>query len=171
MERVQAVIAHPDFKFYMKQNKELETQREFCGHRWEHAVDVGRILYILYLEGQNSEDFSLPDELIGVQVREFIYAAGLLHDIGRWKQYQDPSKDHAVEGAILAGPILKEAGFSSEERRIIVSAIQEHRNPQARGLGKMLYQADKLSRHCFLCKARSRCYKVDSMETAGGIVY
>lgn len=171
MERVQAVMAHPDFKCYMKRNEELETQRDFCRHGWEHAVDVARILYILYLEEHSSKDFPLPDDLDTIQAREFIYAAGLLHDIGRWKQYQDPSKDHAVEGAILAGPILKDAGFSLEETRLIVSAIRKHRNPQATGLGKMLYRADKLSRHCFQCKAHDRCYKVDSMETAGGIVY
>ena len=169
MERVRAIMSHPDFERYISLNKELEAHREFCCHQMEHALDVARIYYILYLESRNN-----TPGLEGLdinQAKEIIYATSLLHDIGRRSQYQNKALDHAREGAALAEPILKEAGFNEKEIEIILDAIGEHRNPHTVGLGKILYRADKLSRNCAQCKAREKCYKLSEMEAKNGLVY
>lgn len=171
MERLKAILAHPDFELYMARNEELEQDREFCGHRMEHAIDVARIFYILYLEQGRTGDFTGLEDMEPEQERELIYTTALLHDIGRWKQYMEKNLDHAVEGAALARPILQDTGFSPKESKIIINAIRDHRNPGATGLGKILFRSDKLSRNCAKCAARDRCYKFKFMETADGIVY
>jgi uncharacterized protein len=135
----------------------------------EHAIDVARIYYILYLESK--KNFSGLEELNFNQAKEIIYATGLLHDVGRWIQYQNKALDHAQESAVLAGPILKEAGFNEKEIEFILEAIRKHRDPHTFGLGKLLYRADKLSRNCIQCKVRDKCYKLSEMEAKDGLVY
>jgi uncharacterized protein len=171
MERVQAVLVHPDFETYLKFNEEQEVHREFCRHHLQHALDVARIYYILYLE--EGRDGALPEfrGLCMGQAKEIIYAAALLHDIGRWRQYLDQSLDHGLEGALLAKPILQDAGFKSGEIDIALEAIRSHRNPHAQGAGKLLYRADKLSRNCQKCAARAKCSKLAKMETRDSILY
>ena len=172
MERLQAVLSHPDFAAYLKLNEEQEVNREFCRHQLQHALDVARIYYILCLE--EGQDGSLLEELGSgsiSQARELIYATAILHDIGRWKQYLNPDLDHAQEGAILAEPILQDAGFNQDEIKVGLAAIRAHRNPHARGLGKLLYRADKLSRNCKKCQARNKCYKLTDMESGESILY
>ncbi|MEN3005817.1 HD domain-containing protein [Dehalobacterium formicoaceticum] len=171
MERVQRVLSHPDFDAYMFLNKQQETGREFCCHQLEHALDVARIFYILCLEGDRTG--SLPDlkELSGQETKELVYAIALLHDIGRWKQYLDRSLDHASEGAVLARPILQDAGFNDREIDLALKAIAAHRDSQAPGLGSFLYRADKLSRNCHHCPAQDKCYKFNRMETRDKLLY
>jgi uncharacterized protein len=172
MERLQAVLSHPDFEVYLKLNEEQEVNREFCGHQLQHALDVARICYILCLE--EGQDSILLEKLGSgsiSQARELIYAAALLHDIGRWKQYLNPGLDHAQEGAILAKPILQDAGFNQDEIKVGLAAIRAHRNSQAGGLGRLLYRADKLSRNCIKCGVRLKCKKLAEMETADSIIY
>lgn len=171
MDRVQAILKHPDFEAYMLLNEKQEINREFCCHQFQHAADVARICYILYLEqGKNIDIEELKNKDL-TRVKELIYAMGFLHDIGRWREYQDNALDHAIEGAKLAPPILEDAGFAPEEIETAVKAIGEHRNSQATGLGGVLYRADKLSRNCSKCRARDKCYKLHKMETAEGLIY
>jgi len=47
------------------------------------------------------------------------YSAGLLHDIGRWKEYQGEG-DHAGHSAALAESILERAGFKPSEQKLIL---------------------------------------------------
>ncbi|MBP5197982.1 MAG: HD domain-containing protein [Lachnospiraceae bacterium] len=96
---------------------------------------------------------------------EWIYAAGLLHDIGRGKEYADgtPHDEASVE---IARVILKESGFKAYERLIILNAIRHHRNKgpkpklliREKSLRSVLNKADKLSRKCYECKAADLCY-------------
>ena len=91
--------------------------------------------------------------------QELIYAAALLHDCGRWRQYEDGTP-HEKASAQIAPQILVECGFAEEERESILAAIRGHRNPksaEAAGLTGLLYRADKLSRSCFSCKAKAEC--------------
>lgn len=171
MQRVQAILSHPDFEAYMMLNEQQEINREFCCHQLQHALDVARIYYILYLEADRDGELPEFKNMSKEQEKELIYAVALLHDIGRWKQYLDHTLDHAEEGAILAKPILQDAGYSLFEIDIAVEAIRAHRNPRAKGAGKILYRADKLSRNCLKCRARDKCNKLDSMETGERILY
>lgn len=124
-----------------------EEDRIFCGHSIEHLLDVARLTYIFNLEQQAGLD------------KEMIYAAALLHDIGRGRQYTDGTPHH-LAGEGLAESILKACSFSAEEQQVILQAIASHRNEAAsKGnlLAELLYRADKQSRNCFACGAADEC--------------
>lgn len=81
----------------------LEADRRFCRHGMQHLIDTARLAYLFALE--SSAD--LP--------KDVIYAAALLHDIGRAEQYRNGTP-HDVAGCAAAEPILAECGFAEEER-------------------------------------------------------
>ena len=147
MDRLNAIVNHPLWKENMEQIRQLEKTRIFCGHDLPHLMDVARLAYIEDLEKQ-----------LGIS-RESIYAAALLHDIGRAEQYTR-GIDHDVAGVRLAEVILRDCDFSEEERRQIISAISGHRDRTSalrQDLGGILYRADKASRQCLFCQAQAQC--------------
>ena len=112
-----------------------------------HFLDVARIAQLLNLE-----------EAVGLS-KEMIYAAALLHDIGRHLQYREGTP-HEQASALLAPQILKECGFTESESAEILEAIRQHRNAgirEERNLSGLIYRADKLSRSCFACPAEPQC--------------
>lgn len=147
MERVNRICAHPVWKEQIAQLKELEKDRVFCKHGIEHLLDVARIAYIQNLEnGCNIE-------------KELIYAAALLHDIGRSQQYT-LGIPHEKAGSVLAERILEECGFCLQEQEKILTAISSHRAEQdsnKKNLSQLLYWADKKSRMCGFCPAFKEC--------------
>ncbi len=146
MERITKILRHQKYIQYLKKNQEAEKERFFCCHDLGHAVDVARVAYILVLE----EQLDIP--------KCIVYAAALLHDIGRWKEYAD-GVDHATESALLAEDILRDIGFDNEERTMIVKAIREHRQEgnQSTNFSRVLYQSDKISRPCMECSVIEQC--------------
>ena len=147
MERIQKIITHPLYKEYAGKIKEWEKDRQFCKHDYVHFLNVARLAMIIKLK----EQIDISEELI--------YAAALLHDIGRHIQYET-GNDHAVASGRLAPPILKAAGYSERETDIIVEAIINHRNEKAKeekNLKGLLYRADKLSRECYFCEVSELC--------------
>lgn len=173
MTRVEAILANPAYTAYVAQNAEKEVARKFCRHGFQHLIDVARITYILMLENSDIEKFMVQNDLNRRMARESIYAAGLLHDIGRWKEYETGA-DHAVISAELAVDILAAAGFSRAESGLITAAIAEHRrrNENMSFLGRYLFEADKLSRGCSRCEAAGECYKFEEMEAIRkGLIY
>ncbi len=164
MERVGLIITHHSYLEYLYQNEAAEKERIFCGHNFDHLLTVARLTCLLLLEEGNS--------LIS---REMAYAAALLHDIGRWQEYSS-CVDHAESSAVLAGPILADAGFSIEEAALIVKAIRQHRldenadihrSPLSRALNK----ADRYARLCFRCDACDRCNKREKMPHKHDLKY
>ncbi|WIV13361.1 HD domain-containing protein [Proteiniborus sp. MB09-C3] len=152
MKRVNCILEDDDFLSYIAKNKELEQDRMFCHHDINHLLDVCRIAWILNLE----ENLSIP--------KETVYASGLLHDIGRWVEYET-GKDHAIASGELADSILTRCGFLNDEKANILRAIISHRNKEHRAdLSRILYRADKLSRPCFHCDAKSRCKRFQKGE-------
>lgn len=148
MARVQRILAHSDYKTYIKKIAKHEKSRKFCGHDMVHFMDVARIAMIL-----NLEQMEAPLD------KETIYAAALLHDIGRFVQYEDGT-DHAKASAKLAPAILKDCGFTPDEAAVIVEAIGNHRNKEIKDdadLNGLLYRADKLSRPCYGCLMQDEC--------------
>lgn len=147
MERAGKIWNHSDFKACLLKIEELEEDRIFCGHDRNHLLDVARIAYIENLERN-----------LGID-KELIYAAALLHDIGRHLQYLKGIPHH--EGGVqVAGPILKDCGFSEQETEKILEAISGHRDKnisKRADLSGLLYRADKKSRCCFSCKAEAEC--------------
>lgn len=147
MERINRILACSDYQKYLNQNDLAEAKRRFCHHNMSHFLDVARIACILNKE----EDYE--------QSREVIYAAALLHDIGRWKQYEDGTP-HEIASTELAPEILSESGFDGGESSVILEAIKNHRNPlvkEEKSLSGLLYRADKLSRPCFACQMEKEC--------------
>lgn len=146
MKRVNQIIQHEIFIRELKKLTRLERDRIYCRHDIDHLLSVARVAYITALEKK-----------ISVQ-KDMIYAAALLHDIGRASQYETGiPHDHA--GARIAEMILKDCGFDEKEREEILEAIGNHRLKNAEGtaLSKLIYTADKKSRACFACKVQSSC--------------
>lgn len=148
MERIDKILNHDLFYVYLKEIKRLEeTKREFCVHDLTHFLDVARVAMILNLE----DNLNIS--------RELIYAAALLHDIGKHMEYKE-GIPHEQASAVLAPQILKDCGFEEAEVRLIIQAIAGHRSEhvaEAPNLSGILYRADKLSRLCFNCDAQEDC--------------
>ncbi len=147
MDRVERILADAFYRKQIKKIYESEYDREYCRHGFGHAVSVARIAYILALEEK------LPLE------KDVIYGTALLHDIGRYTKYEETMSHHEA-GAVCAREILERAGYTEEEIPEMCDAIRAHKDPGGRRntLEGVLYRADKLSRNCFLCDARSECY-------------
>lgn len=147
MERIDKILNHDLFKYYVSENEKEEQGRLFCHHDMGHFLDVARIGRILNLE-----------EKAGLSL-DVIYAAALLHDIGRHVQYRD-NTPHEQASAMLAPGILKECGYTEAEQEEILFAIASHRDEEQAGkrpLAAILYRADKLSRPCFCCRQEQNC--------------
>lgn len=155
--RLSYICNHPLYVSSYEKLKELEKDRVFCRHQISHLLDVARIAYILNLE-------------MGLNIRqELIYAAALLHDIGKSRQYEE-GIPHETAGAQTAKQILEDMPpdliFSEDERREIITAIKGHRkirgNPAP--LEFLLYKGDKMSRPCFACPAEHECNWNNTMK-------
>lgn len=148
--RLSFIRRHPLYVTYEQRLKELEQSRIFCRHQTEHLLDVARIAYILNLK-----------EGLGF-CQDLIYAAALLHDIGKSLQYEEGTP-HELAGAGLAEQILSDMppdiAFTEEEQAQILTAIRGHRRMRSKAepLESLLYRGDKLSRPCFACPARPQC--------------
>ena len=121
----------------LKKEFDLNQSEYHFGTVWEHSLA--------------SLDLLPPESEIRL--------AALLHDIGRWKQYEDGTP-HEKASALFAPEILAESGFTKEESEQILSAILNHRNAaigQDETLDSILYRADKMSRSCFCCEAEREC--------------
>lgn len=152
MERFNAILLDESFKAHVARIEERERIRIFCRHDLAHFLDVARIAYILSLE----EDLQIGKELI--------YTAGILHDLGRWVEY-DTGADHALVSGDIAKGFLDRFGYSPEEQDLILSAIGNHRSKASdRPFDALFYRADKLSRPCIFCPAKPQCKKFQQGE-------
>lgn len=145
MNNIDKILNDRLYKESLEKLKLYEKDREFCNHTIEHFMDVARIAYIMALE-----------ENIDVS-KEIIYAIGLLHDIGRVKQYED-GIDHDLASVEMSKIILSKTEFDEEEINIILNGVAKHRSKSDNKLEEIIYKADKLSRQCFNCKAEKECY-------------
>jgi len=146
LNKVNSILNSEKFKEHLNRNKENEKERKFCIHDLQHFIDVGRIAYIMTLENNLKID------------KEIVYATALLHDIGRWMQYEK-GIPHEIASYELALDILMECGFNEKERSIILNAILNHRqkNNKKGTFQHIFYLSDKLSRNCFNCKVVDEC--------------
>lgn len=148
MARVHRIQCHPLFQALLQKLQDAEKDRRFCRHTMEHFLDAARLMYIYALED-------------GAALRkDVIYAAALLHDIGRYEQLTGGTP-HDIAGARLAGAIMQDCGFTADEIHCVQNAILEHRTQEGaagtEALSVYLYRADKQSRLCFACPAQAAC--------------
>lgn len=148
---LEAIRRHPLFQEWYQRLEQAEQNRTFCRHQMNHLLDVARIAYIQNLE--QGMGFS----------RELIYAAALLHDIGKARQYE-AGIPHEIASAEIAEVILRDVsgtgnGFTTEEQDQILAAIRSHRKyrEEMSVFEKLLYTSDKKSRQCFACPAEKEC--------------
>lgn len=150
MKRVNAILVHPLFQKCYRRLEILEQDRKFCRHQMSHLMDVARIAYITCLE-QN----------LGIE-KDVIYGAAILHDIGKYAQYEE-GIPHEISGEKIASEILNslpgDCVYSEEEKRMILTGIRGHRRlrDHAEPLERLLYTSDKASRMCFACPEQSKC--------------
>jgi len=159
MEKIKKIIRHHDFIMHLSNINRCEQTREFCKHGIEHVLAVARIAWTLVLEAQKV----VPIAAVG-GIKEKVYAASLLHDIGRAVEYTT-GEPHEVASARLAQPILQACGFNDVAIQEIIKAIVSHRDKKVLqnkdSLEAVVYQADKLSRNCFICSAQHMCHRKD----------
>ena len=147
LQRVNAICRHSLWQTSRKRIEELEQDRVFCSHDVIHFLDVARLAYIFNLE-----------ENLGIE-KEEIYTAALLHDVGRFVQYEDGTP-HQLAGLPFAKELMERYGYEEEEKARILRAIENHRNRAVReekSLTGIIYRADKMSRGCCGCKAEKEC--------------
>ncbi len=148
MKRVTSIYEDHRYQEYLQEIITLERERLFCPHNMEHFLAVARIATVMQEEQKLYID------------RSIIYAAALLHDIGRHIEYENGTP-HEEASAILAIPILETAGYHREEIELIVQAIREHGSTSvasANTLSGILYHADKASRPCYSCHMEKECH-------------
>ena len=145
MERINRILHHPVFLHHMRELERLEQARIFCRHDLEHLLSVARLMRI------RAQECDIPLSV------ELIYAAALLHDLGRVEQYLNAEPHHEA-GVRVSAPILSDCGFSDAESSQVLSAIYEHRSDGcADDLSALLQWADKKSRPCYACQASTEC--------------
>ncbi len=150
MRRVNAILNAQLYRRCYGRLEKLERERIFCCHQMPHLLDVARIAYILNIE-----------QKLGIE-KEVIYAAAILHDIGKAEQYERKTP-HEQSGEKIALEILDslpaDVAFPEEEKRMILTAIRGHRKlrENAEPLERLLYISDKASRMCFACPAEGEC--------------
>jgi uncharacterized protein len=177
MERINLLLSSSLYRDYLAKVEEKEKDRVFCKHGFSHSLDVARLCWIFILE--NGLDYA----------RDIVYAAALLHDLGRFLEDNAQAAQaapaaaanatstacHAVHSARLAGPILAEAGYSPHERKLITDAIAGHRKKEdevfVSELSRLLSKADKYSRLCGECPAAAACYKIGEMPQRNRLLY
>ena len=113
MKAIEDIRNHPLYVEAYKKLEQAEQERIFCCHQMEHLLDVARIAYIQSLEQK-------------LEIRkEVIYAAALLHDIGKYRQYTE-GIPHEKASAEIAEVILNELSenfFSETEKASILRAL------------------------------------------------
>ena len=113
MERIHKIQNHPVYKEEYRLLTEAEKERFFCRHTMEHFLDVARLMYIKNLEEQAGLD------------KELIYAAALLHDIGRYLQLTEgiphqQAGEHMTDPGAFPGvlpPVIQTASHGEQDKK------------------------------------------------------
>lgn len=156
MKYTERLLKNELFVQTQQEIKQHEEDRIYCHHELEHGLDVCRIAWILYLEQCLEKEASE----IKWQKDQF-YVTGLLHDIGRARQYA-AGEHHSIAGVKLAKEILAQIDYPAEWTEEALQIIGEHhgrekKNPDKERIGYYIERADHLSRNCFCCAAADTC--------------
>lgn len=146
MQKCSRILHNAEFRQLLSKIFEAENDRIYCRHGIEHLMDVARAAQILNLEC----NLGIP--------KDIVYGAALMHDIGRWAQYEGKTEHHTAS-AEAARKILPQCGYNSDEVCRIAEAILTHRKRplEIKTLADIIASADKDTRLCMLCPASDTC--------------
>lgn len=171
MKYSERVLKHPVFKKYISEIRTLEAERIYCCHELEHAIDVARLAWIYYLENKITDESQTlhllrPREFYGEwmdekeEIKDLIYTAALLHDIGRVDQYKT-GIHHSISGVAPAMQILQDIEAPEDWIKQIMDVVSEHSHgavsADKKNLEYYITRADHDCRLCFACEARESC--------------
>lgn len=143
--RGELILKNELFEEKIREIKDIEKDRVYCKHGLEHLLCVARIAELLAMEEGRGDK------------KEMIYAASLLHDIGRADEYKK-GVSHERAGGLLAEIILSECFFNKEEKEKIKEVVENHKKEGGENyLQELIHKADRLSRNCFSCEVRDSC--------------
>lgn len=145
LTRADTIMKNEKFIKAIRLIREYEKDRIYCRHGIEHLLDVARAGFIIAYEK-------------GCDLKaDVIYAAALMHDLGRAMEYEDGTP-HDQGSVLFASEILPECGYTDKETAQIVMAVAAHRlENSGMPLAEVLHEADKKTRLCFMCDARKTC--------------
>lgn len=158
MKYTERLLKNELFVQTQQEIKQHEIDRIYCHHEMEHALDVCRMAWILYLETHLGRELPMAQW----QARkDRFYVTGLLHDIGRARQYET-GEHHSAAGVKLAKQILVQIDYPVEWMEETLQIIGEHhgreeKNQDKNRMGYYIERADHLSRNCFCCAAAETC--------------
>ena len=171
MKYTEKLLEHPKYLALMQEIHKWEEERIYCHHELEHALDVCRIAWIMYLEYHAAD---VVDKELLEEKKDIFYLTGLLHDVGRTAQYAE-DRDHTSAGASISEEILEELAIPQQTKEEILMTIRRHSGRhfsqfKADFLGHYITLADQFSRNCFACQAQDTC-KWDREERNKTIIY
>lgn len=145
MQRIRPILRDQEFLTLLREIEELEQDRIYCRHGLPHLLDTARIAAIMAMDA----NAGCP--------RDVIYAAALLHDIGRGVQYTQ-NIPHEQAGIAIAKRILQRTEFTPAEQEEILTAVGGHQSEQREHtLSRLIHEADHACRMCFACAAQDTC--------------
>ena len=153
LEITNRILENCLYRQELRKLEALEKDRIFCKHGIEHSLDTARIAMILCREN-------------GIEINpDIIYTSALLHDIGRSREYTEKIPHHSG-GLSIAERILDDTDCPEDIKKSVISLIANHRNPDnpPDSPEYFFYVADKKSRLCFVCPARTECYWSDEKK-------
>lgn len=158
MKYTERILKNKMFLQIQQDIRRHEKDRIYCHHEMEHALDVCRMAWILYLEEHLGMEFQ---EDGWREMKDRFYVAGLLHDIGRARQYA-AGEHHSAAGARLAEQILIQIHYPAAWMEETLQIIREHHGRGYKTQDKnciryYIERADHLSRCCFCCAAAGTC--------------
>lgn len=139
-----------DINFYKKYETYMLSQMSDSAHDCQH---IYRVLYsaLDIAESENDVD------------AEVLIVACLLHDIGRKRQFENPSLCHALEGGEMAYDYLIKQGWNTDKANHVRKCIISHRyrtnHPPESIEAKILFDSDKLDVTGAMGIARTLIYK------------
>jgi dihydrofolate synthase/folylpolyglutamate synthase len=146
LKRCSRILNDSEFQQILSGIETAEADRIYCKHGIAHLMEVARAGYIINLENK----LDIP--------KDIIFAAALMHDIGRLAQYNEGVSHHEAS-AETAAKILPRCGYTPDEVRLILEAVKAHKQaPEAiKNLSDIIAEADKRTRLCMLCNAQDTC--------------
>lgn len=105
MDRINGIIRNACYQECLQKNRAHEETRIFCRHDMAHFLDVARLAWIENLERGSGID------------RELVYAAALLHDCGRYRQYEDAVPHEQASGGAGCGNFEGLRLYAGRKRR------------------------------------------------------